>query len=542
MTRACFALSLAVLLWSTVAGQSPTRPGFDTADIHVRAHSSNPNPFMTGGVLRGGRYDLRNATMVDLITTAYGVESDFVIGGPNWLETDRFDIVAKAPAGTSQDAVKVMLQTLLADRFSLTLHKDTMPMPVVALNLGSGKPKLKEASGSGAPDCQPQPPEPGGVAYNIAVCRNMTMEAFADILRGMAGNYLSTPVIDRTGLQGSWDFTLKWTARALLAQQGSDGITLADAIDKQLGLKLAPQTLPTPVLVVDRVNEQPTENPSGVARNLPAPPPAEFDVADIKLSPPGTTPRGRIQPGGRLDFQGATLKMLVTLAWDINDDQLLAGTPSWFDSTRYTLVAVASSAVAGAGTAMQVDIDDLRLMLRALLAERFKLATHIEEHPVNAYTLVADKPKLTKANPSMRTRWKEGPAPNGKDPRDSNPALARLVSCQNMTMAQFAESLQSIAPGYLRIPVADGTGLSGSWDFTFSFSPAGLVAGSGAGRDGGGPPAQPAPAAQGAASDPSGALSLFDALNRQLGLKLELRKRPMSVLVIDHVEEKPTDN
>jgi len=65
---------------------------------------------MSGGVLRNGRYDLRNATMVDLITTAYNVQPDVVLGGPTWLETRRFDIVAKAPDGTRQDALRTMLQ------------------------------------------------------------------------------------------------------------------------------------------------------------------------------------------------------------------------------------------------------------------------------------------------------------------------------------------------------------------------------------------------------------------------------------------------
>ena len=185
----------------------------------------------------------------------------------------------------------------------------------------------------------------------------------------------------------------------LLAQAGSDGISIFDAVDKQLGLKLESRQVATPVLVVDSVNQKPTDNPSGIAQNLPPPPPAEFDVADIKLSM-DTMPMGRLQPGGRLDPQGFTLKMLITLAWDINNGEMLAGAPKWLDETRYSLIARTSAiASGGPATGPQINTDDVRLMLRALLIERFKLTTHTEDRPVSAYTLVAAKPKLTKADP-----------------------------------------------------------------------------------------------------------------------------------------------
>jgi uncharacterized protein (TIGR03435 family) len=108
-------------------------------------------------------------------------------------------------------------------------------------------------------------------------------------------------------------------------------------------------------------------------------------------------------------------------------------------------------------------------------------------------------------------------------------------------MSQFAEQLRTIAGGYIFTPVQDATGIEGAYDFTLSFSPVGQFNGGGGGRGvagGGAPPASDTPTA----SDPSGALSIFEAVNKQLGLKLEMRKRPISVLVIDHIEEKPTDN
>ena len=207
--RAFALLVLIGLLLRTAFGQlAPTvsTPTFETADVHASAHTTNPNPFMTGGILRGGRYDLRRATMVDLIRIAYGVDADLVLGGPSWLETDRFDVVAKVPPETSPETIKLMLQALLADRFKLVLHNDTKPMPAFVLTLGKGKPKLKEADGSGNTGCQPQQQksEPGAISYAMISCHNLTMELFARNLRFMAGVYMTNPVVDSTGLKGSW--------------------------------------------------------------------------------------------------------------------------------------------------------------------------------------------------------------------------------------------------------------------------------------------------------------------------------------------------
>jgi uncharacterized protein (TIGR03435 family) len=143
---------------------------------------------------------------------------------------------------------------------------------------------------------------------------------------------------------------------------------------------------------------------------------------------------------------------------------------------------------------------------------------------------------MAKADPANRTAYKEGPAAGQPDLR--NQVLQRMVTVRNMTMDQFAENLQRIANGYIRVPVENKTGLDGAYDFTLTFSGIGLV-NAGRGGRGDGPGAGPG---GDAAGDPSGALSLFDAVNKQLGLKLEMRKRPMKVLVIDSVEEKPADN
>jgi uncharacterized protein (TIGR03435 family) len=139
---------------------------------------------------------------------------------------------------------------------------------------------------------------------------------------------------------------------------------------------------------------------------------------------------------------------------------------------------------------------------------------------------------MKKADPNERTRWHEGVAPDAKADKNTNATLGRLVTCENVSMAQFAEMLPNIAPGYLRTNVVDATGLEGGFDFTFSFSPLGALQQVRAQATG----------ENAESSDPTGGLSLFDALNKQLGLKLDTVKRPVKVLVIDKIERKAIEN
>ncbi len=494
---------------------------------------------MRGPSVRGGIYEVRMANMVDLISTAYGVAFDRVVGGPSWLEMDRFDIVAKAPPGSKPDDMKPMLKALLEERFKLVVHEDTKPIPAYALTIGK-HPGLKKSDGSGDSGCKMTQPAPGSAPVFTHTCTNVTMEAFAAALREMPAGFFyldEEAVVDRTELKGTWDFSFKYTFRNGLGQQQSDAVTVFDALDKQLGLRLEPAKVPMPVIVVDSVNQKPTANVEGVAEMLHAPAaPTEFEVAEVKPNSSSDNRRMfRIQRGGRVNMTGMNLRFLIQQAWDISDD-MLVGAPKFVDEDRFDIVAKAP-----AEATADVDFESVGVMMRALLKERFKLAVHFEDRPVNAYTLMAGKPKMKKADPASRTTYKEGPAADTKDMRNTNPALSRLVTCQNMTMAQFADQLQGIAPGYIKVPVLDATGLQGGWDFTVSFSPAGLFqAGRGGGeaaRKGEGPAAP-----SGEASEPTGGLTLPEAIEKQLGLKLVLQKRTVPVLVIDHVEQRPTEN
>jgi len=527
------------------AGSSPR---FEAADVH----SSRIGPIQVarGPFMTGSRYDFHNATVVDLIVKAYDVTADKVLDGPSWLEYDRFDISALMPAKTTVADAKVMLQALLADRFSLALRKEERPLTAYALTAPKGKQKLKESDGSGDTGCrvtldQPRPAEvAAGVPPSLAAsytCRNMTMAAFAEGMRGMllAQQYIGTnPVQDKTSLEGKWDFNFKYTLP--LSAAPGDTITLPDAVDKQLGLKLEPRTLTLPVFVVEKANRVSPNEPD-VAQKIPAFP-TEFEVATIKPFIPPTPGAGaapiligiRMQPGGRVEISGLPLKTLVQQAWALPNDSIVDA-PKFMDTDRYSIVAKVPGNGAQPAPNAPIDTDSIYKMLQALLADRFKLTTHFEDRPMSAYTLTAPKPKLKKADPATRTKWTDANS-NGPIILNGSSAPSRTIKFQNMSMAQFAEKLQFLAGTYIHAPVLDGTGLEGGYDFTLTFSPIAPALLSNLAR----PP--DAAGAAGGAADPIGGITLFEAVEKQLGLKLVEQKRPVSVLVIDHIDQQPADN
>lgn len=536
---ACMMLAATISV-ATLAQSTEPSTAFEIADVHVSPRSRDTG--MRSSV-RAGRYELHNATMVDLIRLAYGFDADKILGGPAWLDYDRFDVLAKIPSRTPpQDTLKLMLQSLLADRFNLVLHKDTKMVGGFVLSPGKSKPKLQEAAASRETGCKRLPPlpvnaGPSAVPMIAYSCSNITMGAFAAALRGMAPDYVANAVVDGTGLKGSWDFEIKWTGSALRQLTTAPvGVSLFDAIDQQLGLMLEEQKIPTSVIVVDQVNEKPTDNSPDLTTRFP-PVPIEFEVADIKPSGPATPGRGLFipgaLPGGRLNLSRVPLTVAITLAWNILTDDII-GAPKWLSSTPFDIIAKLPADAVPANGAI-TPLQDVGPALQALLIDRFKLKVHFEDRPVTSYTLLAAKPKLKEADPAGRTGCKASGASGFAVSTPFGPiATDRKITCQNITMAQFADQLQILAGPYIHYPALDGTGLAGAWDFSFTYSavpPSEIAAARGT-----------PPAGATAASDPVGGASLFDALEKQLGLKLEMQKRPYPQLVIDHIEEKPTEN
>jgi uncharacterized protein (TIGR03435 family) len=526
------------------------QPKFEVADVHVSptAHGFSQS---FGGVLREGRYINRDATMLKLIEAAYGIPEDNVAGGPGWVSSELFDVLAKVPDGTTPAEANLMLQGLLSERFGLVVHRGTHAVPRYVLAVGKGGSKLQPSSGSETSGCQ-QKQQPGGGAPNDlasipnakVACRNLTAAAIADNLHRMAGAYLDHDVIDSTHLDGSWDFDLEWTARAALAAKGANGISVFDAVEKQLGLKLELRDIEMASLVIDRVNRNPTENPAGVAAalNLAA---ARFEVASVKPANPDQRPMvGILYTGGSQIKSGGTLRQLIAMALQIPPNiggDMVIGLPKSADSQRWDITAKVPSTGEGApntagGRPQPPPLSIALEMLRGLLVDEFELKSHTENREVSVYalTLPGSKPKFTQADDSERSGCKADL--NAPKPFTN---IQTMIACKNTTMAELAENLQRMAGAYINHPVVDATGLTGGWNFLIGWTPRAMLEKPQAANPNQPNPNQPADALAGA-PDPNG-ISVFDAVEKELGLKLVKQKRSIPVVVIDHVDEKPLD-
>lgn len=254
-------LGLVMILSQAAFGQSPAKaPEFEVADVKV---SSGVNDGGKIQFLPGGRIDMPNVTVKTLIMLAYDLQEDLITGGPGWIDSDHFDIVAKAPPDTPRTMLRLMLQPLLAEWFSLAIHREDKPMPVYAMVVGKDGPKLQKAAG-GPSQCRWNNPGAGLIQRE---CHNMSMEELASSMPrwGMA-NRIDLPVMDLTGIKGAYDFQLEWSVPAggedaskadAPVASAPGGSTIFDAL-AQIGLKLEQRKRPMSVVVIDRVERVPT--------------------------------------------------------------------------------------------------------------------------------------------------------------------------------------------------------------------------------------------------------------------------------------------
>jgi uncharacterized protein (TIGR03435 family) len=334
MTKSVLPVGLLALAAFGAFGQEGAKaPEFEAASIKPS------EPLNTGAMMAGGRMQIRmgcstpdpgrfNCTGMPLrmlVVRAYGVKN-YQVSGPAWMDSDRFDVNAKIPAGATQDQFKLMLQKLLADRFQMTVHRENKEMPVYALVVGKNGPKLKPAADeqgkeSPADDALagrgiPPPPPGGGGQQNVMVMRSggpgrtggggsvtmSTRNGLSELvakkstvadLAGILSNQVDRPVVDQTGIQGEFDFTLDFAPDESMRPSGpmggmaigvpgpsagsggggaapgtpgaeprdpSSAPSIFSAIQNQLGLKLEPKKAPMETIVVEKAEKLPAEN------------------------------------------------------------------------------------------------------------------------------------------------------------------------------------------------------------------------------------------------------------------------------------------
>jgi uncharacterized protein (TIGR03435 family) len=232
---------LAITAWGLFAQPSPAHPSFEVAAIKP----SPPEYVGFQSYVKGERYTAMTATVRNLVAFAYGIRDFQISGGPAWSGTTAYNVSATMPAPATADRAKLMLQSLLADRFHLRFHRITKNRAGYALIIDKNGPKLTESKNPG----------PGlGLGRGNLNGRGATMR----LLAGELSAQLESPIADRTGLTALYDFTLKWTPDVEAGD--SSGPSIFTAIQEQLSLRLdAVKNVPVDILVIDAV-EKPTEN------------------------------------------------------------------------------------------------------------------------------------------------------------------------------------------------------------------------------------------------------------------------------------------
>jgi uncharacterized protein (TIGR03435 family) len=298
MRRIVLIAGLFVFACEPAFGQPAQSLGFEVASVKPSA----PVP-ASGGVYFGpprggpgtpdpGLITWSYATLRAMLMTAYDLKT-YQINGPTWMNTERYDIVAKVPAGATKEQAAVMWQNLLAERFGVALHHESKEFQVEELVVDKGGSRLKETDWDPAWPVPPGPPQRdknGGLASPGQVNMITPRENGANVhtvgkaqpisqLTGLLANQLNLPVLDKTGLTGKYDYTIDFTmdrgpalplppaqagstqgAAPVAANDGEPGLDLAAVVQRQLGLRLVKSKAMLDVVVVDKAEKVPAAN------------------------------------------------------------------------------------------------------------------------------------------------------------------------------------------------------------------------------------------------------------------------------------------
>jgi uncharacterized protein (TIGR03435 family) len=285
------------ILFLSAAFVQNTRPAFEVATIRPSLNAPR-QAVAAAGRTDGAQFKVAGLTIRDYISTAYGVKLN-QIAGPDWITTDRFDIAATLPEGSRPDQVPTMMQRLLEDRFELKTHREKREFPVYALRVLSGGLKMVEVpivqTDPGVEASDSKPPQTftrqgsgrgifldlgQGSSFNFADNRFEGKKVNMAGLAGMLERFLDRPVVDLTGVNGSYDLAFDLSPedyRTMLIRAATaaglvmspDALRSLDASPTppslfdglaRFGLKLEAQKAPLDVLVVDSIRKTPTEN------------------------------------------------------------------------------------------------------------------------------------------------------------------------------------------------------------------------------------------------------------------------------------------
>jgi uncharacterized protein (TIGR03435 family) len=258
------AIAFAICAGATGTAQAPAdNAAFEVASIRLNLSGSQSG----GGRPRpGGGYIYTNVPVHLLISTAYDLPSDRILGGPAWIRSDRYDINAIGKENVTWAERRVPLRSLLRDRFQFAAHVERRDLPVYFLVVARGDGRLGPGLRRSSVDCNdPEARKKAaatagdtrmvcGITFNTGAF--MAGGADVSTMLGTLTAASGRAVLDRTGLTGAYDFELKWTP---LPDPNSDNVSIFTAVQEQLGLRLESGTAPLDVLVIDRI-ERPSEN------------------------------------------------------------------------------------------------------------------------------------------------------------------------------------------------------------------------------------------------------------------------------------------
>jgi len=233
-----------LLLIAGAAGAQTPAPAFDAASI--KQNRSAPNANGGGGIKAGGSVSMRNASVRMLIELAYGLSDYQLAAGPAWTDATGYDIEAKPETAVDAKTARLMLQNLLAERFSLKVHHEDATVSGFNLVVDKGGSKLKVS-------------DVPGIGFRVMGSDRIQGSGDMGKLVSALTGTLRAPVEDHTGIAGSYDIDLKWTADVAAGSASEPSVSIFAAIREKLGLSLEANKVPIDKVVIDRV-ERPTEN------------------------------------------------------------------------------------------------------------------------------------------------------------------------------------------------------------------------------------------------------------------------------------------